>query len=311
MDITEAALDSCETYHMDYLCENLHLTTDIHMLSCAVAIFIDSTETTSLQPTELNSIIQQQCNVTYHEVLNPTPTTLQTQDEIFLANFQTYSWQLLCKEISDRLSTFHGALYTIINLDDLCTCGITSPQGRFLYESMRTCDNPDTDVTLYYTYNRPLISYDHSINVTLAKRYAKTPYPFRALDLEYHRHEPYLTSNGSLHMRLKRHSPDDKDYMKALEAQSFPLSEAIRKMETKENTYIGSFFPMNLPLNAEEPHEDAVYMEFATHVVKTKVEKTLLDLVNTPVPNFIFNKCFGPLLFANIAKTLPPSGRVA
>ena len=228
MDITEAALDSCETYDMDYFCENLHLTTDIHMLTCAVAIFMDSTETTSYQPTELNSIIQQQCNVTYHEVLNPTPTTLQTQDEILLANFRTYSRQLLCKEISDRPSTFHGALYTIINLDDLCTCGITTPQGHFLYESMRTCDKPDNDVTLYYTYNQPLISYDHSINVTLAKRYAKTPYPFCAPDLEYHRHQPYLTSNGSLHMRLKRHSPDDRDYMKALEAQSFPLSEAIQ-----------------------------------------------------------------------------------
>ena len=171
----------------------------------------------------------------------------------------------------------------------MCTCGITTPQGQFLYESMRTCDKPDTDVTLYYTYNWPLISYDHSINVTLAKGYSKAPYLFHALDLEYLRHEPYLTSNGSLHMRLKRHSPDDKYHMKALEAQSFPLSEAIRKMETKEPTYIGSFFPMNLPLNAEEPHEDAVYMEFATYVIKTKVEKTLLDPVNTPVPNFIFN----------------------
>ena len=87
MDITEGALDSCETYHMDYLCENCHLTTDVHMLTCAVATFMDSTETTSFQPTELNSIIQQQCNVTYHEVLNPTPTTLQTQNEILLANF--------------------------------------------------------------------------------------------------------------------------------------------------------------------------------------------------------------------------------
>ena len=60
-------------------------------------------------------------------------------------------------------------------------------------------------------------------------------------------------------------------------------------MVTKEPTYIGSFFPVNLSLNAEKTHEDAVRMQFVTHMAQTKVEKTLLDPVNTPVPNFIFN----------------------
>ena len=34
MDITDAALDSCNTYHMDHLCENLHgLSRDINTFS--------------------------------------------------------------------------------------------------------------------------------------------------------------------------------------------------------------------------------------------------------------------------------------
>ena len=37
MDVTDAALDSCNTYHMDHLCENLHVTTDVKELNCAIA----------------------------------------------------------------------------------------------------------------------------------------------------------------------------------------------------------------------------------------------------------------------------------
>ena len=47
MDVTDAALDSCNTYHMDHLCENLHVTTDVKELNCAIAIYMDSVETSS------------------------------------------------------------------------------------------------------------------------------------------------------------------------------------------------------------------------------------------------------------------------
>ena len=203
MDITDATLDSCEVYHMDYLCENIHLTTDIKELTCAISIYMDTIETSRWSPAELNTLIQSRCNITYHKVLYPSPTTLQTQDEILLANFRTHNWQLLCDEISDRPIPFQGALYTVITLDDLCTCAIITPSGCYLYESMHSCDHPDNNLTLYFTYNRPLISYDKAIDPKTAKQYSKTPYPFRAPDLVYQHHEPYITPKGSLHTRVK------------------------------------------------------------------------------------------------------------
>ena len=131
MDITDAALDSCHTYHMDHLCEHLHLTTDVNELNCAIAIYMDSVETSNLPPAHIRNIIKKTCKFTYHEVLYPTPTTLQTQDEILLANFPTDNWQLICDETTDRPSSLKGTLYAIINLQDLCTCGVLTAQGRF------------------------------------------------------------------------------------------------------------------------------------------------------------------------------------
>ena len=156
MDVTDAALDSCNTYHMDHLCENLHVTTDVKELNCAIAIYMDSVETSSHSAKHIQNIIKTKCRFIYHEVLHPTPTTLQTQDEILFANFPSENWQLICDEITDRPSFMKGALYTIINLQDLCTCGILTQEGRFLYESMRSCDSPDTEVDLHFTYNRAL-----------------------------------------------------------------------------------------------------------------------------------------------------------
>ena len=158
MDVTDAALDSCNTYHMDHLCENLHVTTDVKELNCGIATYMDSVETSSHSTKHIQNIIKTKCTFIYHDVLHPTPKTLQTQDEILFADFPSKNWQLICDEITDRPSSIKGALYAVINLQDLCTCGILTQEGRFLYESMRSFDSPDTEVDLHFTYNRALAS---------------------------------------------------------------------------------------------------------------------------------------------------------
>ena len=70
-DIMDAALDSCEVYHMDHLCENIHLTTVKQERTFAVAIYMVSIETTKWTPARLNTIIPGKCNITYHEALYP------------------------------------------------------------------------------------------------------------------------------------------------------------------------------------------------------------------------------------------------
>ena len=284
MDISDSALESCSTYHMDHLCENLHVTSDVKQLQCAIAIYMDSVGTYASSPGEIQETIKTKCEFTYHEVLHPTPTTLQTQDEILLANFPTKNWQVICDEITDRPSFMTGALYTIINLNDLCTCGILTAEGRFLYESMRSCDHPDTKVQLHFTYNRALVNYDSSITAQDSKRYALQPYPFQAPDLQYFEHRPYLTDNGTL--RVKRHVPDLD--AQALAAQQFPLAEAVRKMETQEPIYIGPILPA--PVTPDDSVDDSlddiiVPVNDDTPLQENIVVKTM----DKPFSNFLFN----------------------
>ena len=87
--------------------------------------------------------------------------------------------------------------------------------------------------TLHFTYNRALVNYDLTITAQDSKRYASKPYPFQAPDLQYYEHQPYITFNGTLCSRVKRHVPDSPSYEQAIAGQQFPLSEAVHKMETQ------------------------------------------------------------------------------
>ena len=284
MDVTDAALDSCNTYHMDHLCENLHVTTDVKELNCAIAIYMDSVETSSHSAKHIQNIIKTKCRFIYHEVLHPTPTTLQTQDEILFANFPSENWQLICDEITDRPSFMKGALYTIINLQDLCTCGILTQEGRFLYESMRSCDSPDTEVDLHFTYNRALVNYDNHITAQDSKRYAIKPYPFQAPDLQYYEHMPYMTSNGTLHLRTRRHAPSTNTHQQAIVVQQFPLSEAVHKMETQKPIYVGAILPASF--DAEQFQDD---IDMPVNTNNPPQENIVVNTMDQPMSNFLFN----------------------
>ena len=283
MDVTDSALESCSTYHMDHLCENLHVTTDVKELNCAIAIYMDSVETSTHSAKHIQNIIKTKCRFIYHEVLHPTPTTLQTQDEILFANFPSENWQLICDEITDRPAFMKGALNTIINLQDLCTCGILTQEGRFLYESMRSCDSPDTEMDLHFTYNRALVNYDNHITAQDSKRYAIKPYPFQAPDLQYYEHKPYITSNGSLHIRAKRHIPDPTTHQQAIAVQQFPLSEAVHKMETQEPIYVGPILPA--PFSADMFEDDSE----VPVIDNPPQENIVVNTIDKPMSNFLFN----------------------
>ena len=99
MDISEKALSSCFTLHMDYPCESLHLTTAVKQLSCAAAIYMDISIEQD-HPNELDMKICELFSFTYYGYLQPPPRILQTQDEILLANLPP-NWQFICGEQVD------------------------------------------------------------------------------------------------------------------------------------------------------------------------------------------------------------------
>ena len=177
-----------------------------------------------------------------------------------------------------------GALYTIINLQDLCTCGILTQEGRFLYESMRSCDSPDTEVDLHFTYNRALVSYDNHITAQDSKRYAIKPYPFQAPDLQYYEHMPYMTSNGTLHLRTRRHVPSTNTHQQAIAVQQFPLSEAVHKRETQEPIYVGPILPASF--DAEQFPDD---IEVPVNTNNPPQENIVVNTMDQPMSNFLFN----------------------
>ena len=64
---------------------------------------------------------------------------------------------------------------------------ICTAQHIFFYESMHTCTNPNTYVTLYYTENRALIAYDPSLQAKgkSLEQYHITVPEYRAPDIFY------------------------------------------------------------------------------------------------------------------------------
>ena len=219
IELTSHTLEACVSLHMDYLCETVQLTAEVTTLSCIAAIYMDIS-LSYLKPDILKPIIRDQCNFTYHERYFPTPTVLQTQDEILLAGVPQEHWRIVCKEQADRPLTIPGAIYTVINKDDLCTCGVLA-NDVFLYESMRSCETPDTRLTLFYVYNRALTNYDSSISGYDSREYARKPYDYVAPDIKFIRPTTLasdqqmfstIDQEGNPSPRVKRNVPPGKRF---------------------------------------------------------------------------------------------------
>ena len=176
IDLTQHQLNSCLKLHTDYLCPNLRPTASTQILLCTAAVF---------QTYPDDKLIHSLCEFTYYEHFTLPPTVLETQDEILLANLPP-KLQLVCGNQIDRPILLNSAIYAVINRNDLCTCGI-SVEHIFLYESMRTCSNPDTSVTLYYIENRALLAYDPSLceNEWSMEQYQTTIPAYRAPNISY------------------------------------------------------------------------------------------------------------------------------
>ena len=149
---------------------------------------------------------------------------------------------------------------------------------------MRSCDSPDTEVDLHFTYNRALVSYDNHITAQDSKRYAIKPYPFQAPDLQYYEHMPYMTSNGTLHLRTRRHAPSTNTHQQAIAVQQFPLSEAVHKMETQEPIYVGPILPASF--DAEQFQDD---IEMPVNTNNPPQENIVVNTMDQPMSNFLFN----------------------
>ena len=118
-----------------------------------------------------------------------------------------------------------------------------------------------------------------------------------------------MTSNGSLHIRTKRHVPTTSTHQQAMAVQQFPLSEAVHKMETQEPIYVGPILPAFF--DAERLEDD---IEVPVNINNPPQENIVVKTMNKPMSNFLFNIItlintllhFGKIIFLRIS--LKPGG---
>ena len=309
INLTQHQLNSCLKLHTDYLCPNLRITASTQVLSCAAAVF---------QSKPNDNLIHDLCDITYYEYISPPPAVLETQDEILLANLPP-TWQLVCDNQIDRPIPLHSAIYAIINKNGLCMCGI-SAQHIFLYESMHTCANPDTSVTLYYTENRALLAYDPSLQNQgkSLEQYQTTVPGYRAPDIFYQKKKsrnkvPETISRSKRDILLiktvhARKSVNEHEYkchqhhrdtysnndivtnisVDDLLSLSFPLSEAVDFMETSKTFYIPST-QQECPQSEQFPVPITQDMDFYFNIVT--VINFLTSVINAIIMSICYKKC--------------------
>ena len=90
-------------------------------------------------------------------------------------------------------------------------------------------------------------------------------------------------------MHLKHHAPEDEAFQHALESQTFPLEEAVQKMESQEPTYIGTFIPIRQSLVIEDTFTIETDEDFSASQQPSSNSASFLKPVNTTVANFAFN----------------------
>ena len=195
---------------------------------------------------------------------------------------------------SDRPVPLDSAIYVIVNKNDLCTCGI-SAQHIFLYESMHTCINPDTSVTLYYIHNRALLAYDTSLHAKeqSAEQYHIMIPEYRAPDISYKKKSLDISEISSKRTRKCRNIPSNNDNERNVTVDdllslSFPLSEVVDLMETGKTFYIPSAQPVcKQPVNFSLPLTQD--MDFYFNIV-TAIN-FLTSVINAIVLTVCYKKC--------------------
>ena len=105
----------------------------------------------------------------------------------------------------------------------------------FSYESIHTCEKPDTSIQLYYTYNRALIAYDRSLAKKAVERYYTYVPDCRAPDIVYTK-QLTLQQNPTSTIRKHRNADEDTPAQEVSVSDlmhiSFPMCDAVELMDS-------------------------------------------------------------------------------
>ena len=121
----------------------------------------------------------------FYDKTDISPTVLYRGNEIILVNWPNNK-HIICNINNDIPIKIPSHPYVLVNKSVLCNCGIEA-ENLFLLESLATCENANSKLTMYFTVNTTFVNYlDKFPNLTESIEFpivktelpSSKPYPF-------------------------------------------------------------------------------------------------------------------------------------
>ena len=148
-------LSKCKQISYEYFCEELFVLKSKHQYSCDSALYFNA-----------NHIKENGDFYYYHNKTDITPSVLDREEQIILANWPNYK-RIICTYNNNIPVSTPSHLYILLNRNILCNCNIEA-ESNFLLESLAACDKHDKpDLEMYFMVNLAFVDYLVQLNVSL------------------------------------------------------------------------------------------------------------------------------------------------
>ena len=140
ISLRQQELRTCKRIGYEFYCKELFVVKHKISYSCESDIYFN-----------LNSnIIKENCNFKfYYNKTDIIPTVLDGGNEIILENWPNDK-HIICTTNNDISIKILSHPYVLVNRSVLCNCGIEA-DNHYLLESLATCDNRGSKLTMYFT----------------------------------------------------------------------------------------------------------------------------------------------------------------
>ena len=146
--MTQQELRSCKKIVYEFYCKELFIVKHKSSYSCESAIYFNL----------MTDIIKNNCDFDfYFNKADVTPTVLDGGDEIVLANWPNDK-HIICNINNDIPIKILSHPYVLVNRSVLCNCRIEA-DNHHLLESIATCDNKISKLTMYFIINLAFTNY--------------------------------------------------------------------------------------------------------------------------------------------------------
>ena len=150
ISLRQQVLRSCKRIDYKFYCEELFVVKHKSSYSCEGAIYFNLTM----------DIMKNNFNFNfYFNKTEITPTRLDGGDEIVLAYWPNDK-HIICNVNNDIPVKIPSHPYILINRNVLCNCGIEA-DNHYNLESIAACDNRDSKLIKYFTFNMAFANYLH------------------------------------------------------------------------------------------------------------------------------------------------------